>query len=61
MALRMLPFRIGRFRLNHPSAEDFGWLEATMDREAGPFGLSVARLGNELALDWPGRDQAVNG
>ncbi len=53
-ALRMLPFRIGRFRLNHPSPEDVDWLEATMDREAARFGDGVERLPDgALALHWP--------
>ncbi|MFP4639441.1 MAG: CapA family protein [Guyparkeria sp.] len=53
-ALRMLPFRIGRFRLNHPSADDIDWLAATMDREAARFGGGVERKPDDtLALHWP--------
>jgi poly-gamma-glutamate synthesis protein (capsule biosynthesis protein) len=42
-AIEMLPFRIGRFRLNRADAEQAGWLARRMARECG-------RLGGEVAL-----------
>jgi len=61
ITLRMLPFRIRRFRLERAPDEAVDWLAETLDREAGRFGLSVERLGDELALDWPGRNRSVSG
>ncbi|WP_372592288.1 CapA family protein [Guyparkeria sp.] len=53
VALHMLPYRIGRFRLNRPSSEDIDWLESTMDREAARFGGRVDRTADgALALQW---------
>jgi poly-gamma-glutamate capsule biosynthesis protein CapA/YwtB (metallophosphatase superfamily) len=40
--MRMVPFRIRRFRLNRASASETGWLRATMDRECRRFGRGVS-------------------
>ncbi|MGM0516070.1 MAG: CapA family protein [Pseudomonadota bacterium] len=53
-ALRMLPFRMRRFRLNHPSEEEIDWLSDTLNREAGRFGAAVRRHDSVLELDWAG-------
>ena len=60
-ALRMLPFRIRRFRLERAPDEAIDWLAETMDREAGRFGGRVDRAGEALICDWTGRGQAVSG
>lgn len=50
--LEMHPFRIRRFRLNHPTADEVGWIHARMDRECRRFGRGVRREGERtLALD----------
>jgi poly-gamma-glutamate capsule biosynthesis protein CapA/YwtB (metallophosphatase superfamily) len=41
--LELVPLRIGRFRLEYPSEQDFEWLRATLDRECRPLGSTVAR------------------
>jgi poly-gamma-glutamate capsule biosynthesis protein CapA/YwtB (metallophosphatase superfamily) len=40
--LGMTPFRIRRFRLEHPPAADREWLRATLSREYRPFGAEVS-------------------
>jgi poly-gamma-glutamate synthesis protein (capsule biosynthesis protein) len=40
-SIEMLPFRIGRFRLNRAEAEEAGRLARTMARECGRFGGQV--------------------
>jgi poly-gamma-glutamate capsule biosynthesis protein CapA/YwtB (metallophosphatase superfamily) len=50
-ALSMAPMRVRRFRLQRASAEEAGWLAATLDRESRAFGSRVeltARGGLEL-------------
>lgn len=52
-ALRMVPLRIRRFRLERADAADRAWLEATLHRECRRFGYGVASDGDELALVYP--------
>ena len=59
-ALRMLPFRIRRFRLERAPEEAIDWLAETMDREARRFGGQVVRAGHALKLDWSGEGAPVN-
>ena len=39
---RLVPFRIRRFRLNHPTADDAAWLRGVLNRESAAFGVRVA-------------------
>ena len=40
--LRLVPFRMGKFRLNRAAREDAIWLRDTLDRESSKFGTRVA-------------------
>ncbi len=40
-ALTLVPLQIRNFRLNHPSREDIGWLQQTLDRECRRFRTKV--------------------
>jgi poly-gamma-glutamate synthesis protein (capsule biosynthesis protein) len=52
-ALRMVPMRIRRFRLERASASDAEWLTATLDREGAQFGTSVdCEPDGSLRLRW---------
>lgn len=42
LGLKLAPFRIGRFRLNRPSAAEAEWLRGTLDRESRRFGTRIA-------------------
>lgn len=53
VALRMVPLRIRRFRLEHADDADRGWLHDTLDRECRRFGRRVVRDGDALALTCP--------
>jgi poly-gamma-glutamate synthesis protein (capsule biosynthesis protein) len=51
--LEMLPFRLHRFRLNHPAPEEAAWLRDTMDRECRAFGHRVHLTDDgTLRLTW---------
>lgn len=51
--LRMIPMRMRRFRLNRASAEEAGWMAATLDRESKGFGSRVGREADQsLGLRW---------
>lgn len=39
--LRLLPFRLRRFRLCRAAAEDAAWLHGTLDRHSAPFGTRL--------------------
>jgi poly-gamma-glutamate synthesis protein (capsule biosynthesis protein) len=52
-ALDLLPFRIGRFRLNRATAEEAEWLAEKMDRECGRFGAVVRLQGTAMRLTVP--------
>jgi poly-gamma-glutamate capsule biosynthesis protein CapA/YwtB (metallophosphatase superfamily) len=39
--LRLVPFRLGKFRLNRAAREDAIWLRDTLDRESAKFGTQV--------------------
>jgi poly-gamma-glutamate synthesis protein (capsule biosynthesis protein) len=52
LRLRMLPLRIHRFRLEHPSPSDRQWLQLTLDRECGRFGHRVTLRDDALTLEW---------
>jgi len=41
VGVTMAPFQLRRFRLERASAEDAGWLQATLDRESRRFGSRV--------------------
>lgn len=52
--LEMIPYRIRRFRLEHPGEADVAWLRDMMARECGKFGLAVRMTDAEtLALVSP--------
>jgi poly-gamma-glutamate synthesis protein (capsule biosynthesis protein) len=48
-ALRMVPFRLRRFRLDRPSEADVEWLAVTLARESREFGVRV-ELGRDGSL-----------
>lgn len=48
-ALRLVPFRIARFRLNRATAEEARWLQRRLDRESARLGARVG-LGEERTL-----------
>jgi poly-gamma-glutamate capsule biosynthesis protein CapA/YwtB (metallophosphatase superfamily) len=53
LALRIVPFRVRRFRLNRAPPEDAAWLQATLERESSPFGTHVILEGDHtLSLRW---------
>jgi len=39
--LALVPMRMRRFRLQHATAEEAGWLQRTLDRESGALGARV--------------------
>jgi poly-gamma-glutamate synthesis protein (capsule biosynthesis protein) len=42
--LRIIPFRIKKFRLNYAGSEDAAWLEERLDRECKKFGAGIRRI-----------------
>ena len=51
--LKMIPFRIRRFRLERAGREDAFWLQATLDRESRKFGTRVAlERDGSLSAHW---------
>ena len=51
--LKMIPFRIRKFRLQHASKEDALWLKETLDRESTPFGTRITlEEDNSLHAKW---------
>jgi len=50
--LRLAPFQIRHFRLNHASAEDARWLAQTLTREGRALGTRAASEGDTLFLQW---------
>jgi hypothetical protein len=49
LELRLLPFRIERFRLTQPSRDDVRWLVDVLRREYRPFGVGIEQV-DETAL-----------
>ncbi|PWS35952.1 poly-gamma-glutamate biosynthesis protein [Falsiroseomonas bella] len=55
LGLTLVPFRIGRFRLNRASAADAGWLRDTLDRESLRFGTRIGMAADgTLDAAWRG-------
>lgn len=53
LELKLVPFRIRNFRLNHTLPEESGWLSATLDRECRRFGGRVGPAADgTLELAW---------
>lgn len=58
VSLRLVPFRMSKFRLNSAGPGDIAWLEDRLDRECGKLGAGVTRIedrgGNPgpLMLQW---------
>jgi poly-gamma-glutamate synthesis protein (capsule biosynthesis protein) len=53
LSLEMVPFQIGRFRLNRASQADALWLKNTLDRECAPFGTGATLTDDHtLVLEW---------
>jgi poly-gamma-glutamate capsule biosynthesis protein CapA/YwtB (metallophosphatase superfamily) len=51
--LRMVPFRLRRFRLERASRSDAAWLQHTLDRESERFGVGVELVGGgALEVRW---------
>jgi poly-gamma-glutamate capsule biosynthesis protein CapA/YwtB (metallophosphatase superfamily) len=54
--LEMTPLQIKRFRLNHVSRQDAGWLRDTLTREGKQTGTeAMLTTGHRLVLQWPHR------
>ena len=52
-ALRMVPFQMRRFRLNHAAPGDARWLRDRLERESATFGIHVVlNPDNSLSLAW---------
>lgn len=51
-SLELIPMRMRRFRLEHPSTEEVEWLTATLDRESEPLGTRVEGMGTRLLVRW---------
>jgi poly-gamma-glutamate synthesis protein (capsule biosynthesis protein) len=51
-ALELVPLQIRRFQLVHPSREDTGWLQKTLDRESSRFGAHIRMGAHGLAAEW---------
>jgi poly-gamma-glutamate synthesis protein (capsule biosynthesis protein) len=52
-ALRLVPLRIRRFRLERAAAADADWLAATLTRESRPFGVRFAREpSGTISVSW---------
>lgn len=53
LGLKLVPFRIRNFRLNHTLPEESAWLSSTLDRECRRFGGRVGRAADgTLDLTW---------
>jgi poly-gamma-glutamate capsule biosynthesis protein CapA/YwtB (metallophosphatase superfamily) len=50
--LGLVPFQIKRFRLNRATPEDTAWLQATLQRESGRFGVRIEWRDNHLTVLW---------
>jgi poly-gamma-glutamate synthesis protein (capsule biosynthesis protein) len=50
--LRLVPFRIERFRLHAASAAESEWLRARLDRESVPLGVRVVAAEGGLEARW---------
>jgi poly-gamma-glutamate capsule biosynthesis protein CapA/YwtB (metallophosphatase superfamily) len=48
--LEIQPFQLRNFRLQHPTATDFAWLQERLSRECERFGRSVSKEGRGLVL-----------
>lgn len=60
LALEMVPLRICRFQLIHPSDADVQWLQQTLDRECRRYGAAVARRSDRsLVLVWEGDNRPL--
>ena len=58
-ALRMVPLRARRLRLERASTRDTRWLGATLDLVSRPFGSRITvTSGDELELEWDGGRRA---
>jgi len=52
-ALKIVPLKMRNFRLVHPSKQDVGWMQQTLDRESRKFGAGVASAADgRLTLSW---------
>lgn len=52
-ALRMVPFQMRKFRLNHAAPGDARWLQQRLERESASFGTHVVlNPDNSLSLAW---------
>jgi poly-gamma-glutamate capsule biosynthesis protein CapA/YwtB (metallophosphatase superfamily) len=53
LELRLVPFRLRKFRLDRAAHEETAWQQSTLDRESARFGTHV-RLddGNDLSVHW---------
>jgi poly-gamma-glutamate synthesis protein (capsule biosynthesis protein) len=51
LELRLVPFRLRKFRLDRATHEEAAWLQSTLGRESARFGTGV-RLddGNDLSV-----------
>ena len=51
--LKLVPFRIQKFRLNRASRQDTAWLQVTINRESAKFGTRVtSNADNSLSVSW---------
>jgi poly-gamma-glutamate synthesis protein (capsule biosynthesis protein) len=51
--VEMVPFRRRRMRLEIAASADLDWLQLLMNREGGPLGTRVRRIGDRsLELSW---------
>ena len=55
-AIRMLPLRVRRMRLERVSETDVQWLRATMEHISRRFGIDVATVSDELLTVHPRRE-----
>jgi poly-gamma-glutamate synthesis protein (capsule biosynthesis protein) len=54
--LRLLPFRLRRFRLQRAAAADLEWLRTTLNREGRAFGVTLTARDGSLLLEPGGGD-----
>ncbi len=53
LSFELVPMRIRRFRLEHPSEAEVDWIRTTLNREGEPLGTFVeAHTGDALRLGW---------
>jgi len=55
-AIRMLPLRVRRMRLERVSETDVQWLRATMEHISRRLGIDVATVSDELLTVHPRRE-----